>query len=161
MSRLKTHDNVKERCRQVEPEARFPTDEAAVLGRQIGELAGAVSTDAIHGPDWYHACDVVEVLEGRLSTVQARSLEGAMAQAVLLTADVSSLDDDMSGYQRECLHRRMKRLVYSITAVLEGESGVAREAVGADTYAPHHRDPHQSGINFAPGAFPVRQSAAA
>lgn len=75
------------------------------------------------------------MLEQLTNVVQATTLEGALFQVMMAYTEVVCMcNSNMSDRETAVVERRLNRLLYSVTAVLEREAGADCNDLGGDYY---------------------------
>ena len=132
-------------------------DPVASLGREIAQLRRVIdkadgAEAALPQLEKVHLPSVIEefeeefdVKEGLATLLEATSAEGALVQAMIARADAECLHSWVEEEHRsrcDGFLRRIDRMLHSIAAVLERESGVSREELGGSYYLNDCANPH-------------------
>lgn len=140
----------------------LPPCQVAVLGREFGRLwkeEGEIDSLDFRRPDVEkqlceirkNACsDQRNFVETQISVMKADSLEGALAQTIIVHMMVDLLLDctkqeEPDPFEIANLKQRIDACHYSILRVIENAAGVSGEAFGSDGCMSEDFDPHKIG----------------
>ena len=88
------------------------------------------------------AWDKFETLEKMADQLQAKTLEGALFQVMLVNSEIGYINEtNMTDFEMRAIVRRLKRLLHSVAAVLEREAGIDRGTIGGGYYMTPELDP--------------------